>query len=235
MTATTRNVLIAGATGYMGRPLSAELIQRGHRVAGIVRPGSEGKLARGCEALSGNVLDLSSFQAEPARFDTLVQLVGVAHPSPSKAAEFESIDLRSCMESLALAKRSGIAHFVYVSVAHPAPAMKAYIAVRMRCEQAIRESGIAATFIRPWYVLGEGHRWPYALLPFYWLAERTAKFREGALRLGLVTLPQMISALAHAVENPPAGVRIVEVPEIRGIGNAARRLRAQTAAATSAR
>ncbi len=39
--------------------------------------------------------------------------------------------------------------------------------------------------------------------------------REGALRLGLVTLEQMITALTVAVENPVSGRRVVAVPEIR--------------------
>jgi hypothetical protein len=39
--------------------------------------------------------------------------------------------------------------------------------------------------------------------------------REGAQRLGVVTLTQMIRALLRAVENPPRGVRVVEVPAIR--------------------
>ena len=39
--------------------------------------------------------------------------------------------------------------------------------------------------------------------------------REGAIRLGLVTLEQMTQALLRAVETPSQGVRIVQVPEIR--------------------
>jgi hypothetical protein len=39
--------------------------------------------------------------------------------------------------------------------------------------------------------------------------------RAAALRLGLVSLPQMVRTLVHAVENPPASHRIIEVPEIR--------------------
>ena len=42
--------------------------------------------------------------------------------------------------------------------------------------------------------------------------------RDGARRLGLVTLAQMTRALVHAVENPSSGSRIVEVPEIRAAG-----------------
>jgi ABC-type transport system involved in cytochrome c biogenesis permease subunit len=64
-------------------------------------------------------------------------------------------------------------------------------------------------------VLGPGHRWPYVLLPAYWLFERFPPTSEGARRLGLVTLAQMVAALVHAVENPVRGIRIVGVPGIR--------------------
>jgi nucleoside-diphosphate-sugar epimerase len=39
--------------------------------------------------------------------------------------------------------------------------------------------------------------------------------REGALRLGLVTIGQMVGALLSAVETPARGVRIVDVDGIR--------------------
>jgi len=93
--------------------------------------------------------------------------------------------------------------------------MHAYIAVRKECEASIEAAGLNATILRPWYVLGPGHRWPYVLLPFYRLAELFPKSREGALRLGLVTVEQMIHALTFAIENPVQGRRIVSVPEIR--------------------
>ena len=148
----------------------------------------------------------------PIRF---VQLVGVSHPSPAKAAEFRSIDLASGQSAVEAARSAGVQHFVYISVAHPAPMMKAYIEVRSQCEAMIQRSGMNATILRPWYVLGPGHRWPYLLLPVYKLMEMLPSTREGATRLGLVTLEQMVAALVHAVETPAQGVRIVEVPEIR--------------------
>jgi hypothetical protein len=72
-----------------------------------------------------------------------------------------------------------------------------------------------ATILRPWYVLGPGHWWPYALIPMYWLFELLPTTRDGARRLGLVTHAQMVSTLTQAVESPCTGVRVVEVPEIR--------------------
>ena len=122
-----------------------------------------------------------------------MQLVGVAHPSPAKAAEFRSVDLVAGREAVAAASYAGIQHFVYVSVAQPAPMMKAYQEVRAECEAAIRSSGLHATILRPWYVLGPGHRWPYLLIPAYWLFEKLSSTREGAQRLGLVTLEQMLA------------------------------------------
>ena len=73
-----------------------------------------------------------------------------------------------------------------------------------------------ATILRPWYVLGPGHRWPYALLPFYWICEHLPAVREAGRRLALVTLDQMVATLVAAIEDPPAaGVRILEPQDIR--------------------
>jgi len=199
----------------MGRILTPRLVERGHTVRALVRPGSEKKLPAGCEAVLGNALDGTTYASRIAPSDTFVQLVGVAHPSPAKAAEFRQIDLPSGLGAVAAAKSAAIQHFVYVSVAHPAPMMHAYIAVRSECEAAIEAAGLNATILRPWYVLGPGHRWPYLLVPMYKLAELLPATREGAMRLGLVTLEQMISALIFSVENPVQERRILSVPEIR--------------------
>lgn len=211
-----RHVFIAGATGYMGRKLAEELLRRGHQVSGLVRAGSERKLTKDCVAVLGNALDGMSFQGGITGTDTYVQLVGVAHPSPAKARQFREIDLKSCEESVGAAVRNRVRHFVYVSVAHPAPVMKAYIEVRTRCEEMIRASGLNATILRPWYVLGPGHYWPYLLKPAYWIGRRVPGLRESARRLGLVTLKEMVAALVTAVETPAEGIRVVEVPEIAG-------------------
>jgi len=106
--------------------------------------------------------------------------------------------------------------------------MKAYIEVRAECERAIEQARLNATILRPWYVLGPGHYWPYLLLPAYKVMELLPVTREGATRLGLVTLEQMVSALANATENPCAGLRVWGVPEIRNSGYASRARAART-------
>jgi uncharacterized protein YbjT (DUF2867 family) len=211
-----RSVLVTGATGYLGRALLPELLSRGHRVRALVRPGSKGKLPSGVEMFTGNPLDPSSVARALANVDTLVHLVGIPQPSPAKARQFREIDLVSIRATVDAASRAQPRpHLVYLSVAQPAPVMKAYQAVRAEGEAFIRASGLDATFLRPWYVLGPAHRWPYLLLPVYALLGCIPATRASAQRLGLVTLAQMTGALVRAVEQPASGVRLVEVPGIR--------------------
>jgi uncharacterized protein YbjT (DUF2867 family) len=214
----SRHVFVNGGSGYLGRPLIAELLGRGHRVRALVRPGSEHRIPAGAEVVVGNALDATGWRGQVAPADTFVHLVGTPHPSPTKAAEFNAVDLPSIKAAVAAAASAGIAQFVYVSVAHPAPIMHAYIAVRSQGEALIASARLNATILRPWYVLGEGHRWAYALVPFYAVARLIPATRAGARRLGLVTHTQMLRTLVTAVESPVSGIRIVEVPEIaRGL------------------
>lgn len=214
----SRRVFITGGTGYIGTALIPILLERGHRVRVLVRTGSKAKLPAECEVVSGNALEANTYRQLIRPADTFIHLVGVPHPSPAKAAEFRAIDLVSAREAISACAELGMRHFIYLSVAHPAPMMKDYIAVRAECEQMLHDRHLNATILRPWYVLGPGHRWPYALLPFYKVCEWLPFTRAGALRLGLVTLDQLILALVEAVESPVQGTRVVDVPEIRSAG-----------------
>lgn len=212
-----RRVFITGGTGYVGQRMTAALLTRGHRVRVLTRSQSVARVAPGAEPVLGDALDPSSYATTLRTDDTLVHLVGTPHPSPAKAAEFRRVDLPSIRAAVSAANGAGVSHLVYVSVAHPAPVMRGYIDVRREGEAAIARAGLTATVLRPWYVLGPGHRWPIALMPLYALCELIPSTRATARRLGLVTIAQMVRALTNAVEHPPARgvIRVVDVPQIR--------------------
>jgi uncharacterized protein YbjT (DUF2867 family) len=208
-------VFVTGATGYLGRPLVERLLERGHTVRALVRAASASKLPPNVEPVVGDALDAATYASRVQRGDVFVHLVGVAHPSPAKAAEFKSIDLASAVAATTAARAAFASRFVYVSVAQPAPVMKDYIEARKTGEEKVRETGLPASILRPWYVLGPGHRWPLFLLPFYGVAWLIPGSREPARRLGLIRRPTMIRALVRAVESERPGVEVLDVPALR--------------------
>jgi uncharacterized protein YbjT (DUF2867 family) len=215
MVARGQAVFVTGGTGYLGVPLIESLLARQFDVRALVRRGSEHRVPAGAAAVIGDALDPTTFAAAIPAEATLVHLVGTPHPNPSKVAEFQRVDLASIRATTTAARQAGVRHLIYVSVAHPAPVMKAYIAVRQQGEALVRETRIAATILRPWYVLGPGHWWPYALVPVYGLLRALPSTRDAAERLALVTHRQMVAALVGAVESPPSGsVRIVGANQI---------------------
>lgn len=207
-------VFISGASGYLGRSLSQQLVERGHRVLGLLRPGSEHKLAAG-EPIVADIFAPKSYAGAIPAGASVVHLVGTAHPHPRKARQFVEVDLGSVRCLLEAVARTKIRQLIYVSVAHPAPMMHAYIEARRAAEQIIRASAIPATILRPWYVLGPGHRWPHLLHPLYWLLKQFPATRADAERLGLVHLSEMIKAMTFAVEHPVIGTRVLSVRDIR--------------------
>jgi uncharacterized protein YbjT (DUF2867 family) len=140
-----RNVFIAGGTGYMGQRLIPRLLQRGHEVRALVHPGSEEKLPDGCTAVIGNALRCKQLCRVCFSGGHIRSTRGSRASSPAKSAEFRRIDLPAGLGAISAAKSAGVRHFVYVSVAHPTPTMKAYIAVRVECESALESTGLSAT------------------------------------------------------------------------------------------
>ncbi len=216
-TATPLDILVTGGTGYIGRNLIPLLLARGHRVRVLTRAESVQRVPAGATSVVGDALSDDSIATALHAGDTLIHLVGTPHPTPSKADQFEKVDLISIRASVNAAQRVKIRHLVYVSVAQPAPIMQAYLWVRSLGEAMIREARLTATIVRPWYVLGPGRRWPKVIMPLYKLAEAIPATRATAERLGLVTIEQFVNAMVSGAENPPASgqQRIVDVPGIR--------------------
>jgi uncharacterized protein YbjT (DUF2867 family) len=210
-----KNVFVTGGTGYIGSRIIPLLAAKGFNVTALARKESLNKLHAECKAVEGNVLDENTFKEYVKNCDTFIQLVGVSHPSPAKKEEFKKIDLASVTASVKAAKDASVKHFVYLSVAQPAPMMKDYIEVRKRGEEMLAESKMNASVIRPWYIIGPGHYWPVILKPLYKICEWIPFTRKQAINLGLVTLQQMLNTIMFAVENPPEGMKIYKTEEIR--------------------
>jgi nucleoside-diphosphate-sugar epimerase len=128
------NVFITGGTGYIGRRHIPPHIARGHRVRALVRPGSELRVPMGATPIIGDIFDRSTYGWSIGEDSVVIHLVGTPRPSPLKAKEFERVDLPAARECIDAAREGRAKHFVYVSVAQPAPTMHAYVSERARVE-----------------------------------------------------------------------------------------------------
>jgi len=211
-------IFITGGTGYIGsRLINAFQRKSNYSIKALVRKGSEHKLPSGCEMVYGDALRAATYKDQISPATTFVHLIGVPHPSPSKKALFKSVDAVSVAEAAKAADFAGINHFVYLSVSqYPGKIMKDYQEVRASGEELLTQTGFKCSFMRPWYVLGPGHRWPMLLFPIYGLLSLFPSTKTQVQEQGLVTIDQMIDSLFYAIENPPSSqYKVYKVPEIR--------------------
>ena len=210
-------VFITGGTGYIGKRLVGILLNEGYDVTALVREQSVKKLPDGCKAVIGSPFDAATYVNSVPADCIFIHMVGVSHPGPKKKDLFYSIDLASLKVSIEAAKRSGVKHFVYVSVAqHPTKVMADYQEARRQGEEAVLASGLTSTFIRPWYVVGPGHYWPLLFQPVFKLLEIMPSTSVQAKALALVPLKQMLLTLKNTVINTPKEKNnSVEVQDIK--------------------
>jgi nucleoside-diphosphate-sugar epimerase len=205
-------ISVVGASGYIGRALSAALIAAGHTVSGVVRPGSEGKLPAGAHAVHGDVSDPASLANAAREADAVVYAVQY---NGADAFEVES----AALKALAGALGSGEKTLVYTSGIwlygsnYPAVADETaphdpppIVGKRAELEAIVFDAGLRGIVIRPGCVYGAGGG-----IPAMWAQSART---EGAARMVgdgsnhwiMVHLDDLATLYVHAIEQaPPKG------------------------------
>jgi nucleoside-diphosphate-sugar epimerase len=116
-------VIVAGATGVLGRPLVRELIRAGHAVAGLTRSeaGAERLRTLGARAVRADVLDLGGLLDATAGMsaDALIHEATALATPPKRYSDFEPTNLlriEGTANLLALAQQAGATRFVTQSM-----------------------------------------------------------------------------------------------------------------------
>ncbi|HYH96477.1 NmrA/HSCARG family protein [Hyalangium sp.] len=109
-----RSVLVTGATGQQGGALARHLRDRGYRVIAFIRqpdsPAARALEELGIELALGDFEDVSSLEDAARRADTLF-----AMGTPFQAGP--DAEVRQGMNLVDAARRAGVRHFIYSSVA----------------------------------------------------------------------------------------------------------------------
>lgn len=148
-------VFVLGATGTIGRATVRALLERGHKVVCLVRPGttanaaSAGLSATGCELREGNVtspesLATDGFRGE--RFDTLVSCLASRTGAPQDAW---AIDYQAHVHALGAAKNAGVQHVILLSAICVQKPLLAFQHAKLSFETALIASGLTYSIVRP--------------------------------------------------------------------------------------
>ena len=111
------NVLITGATGFLGSWVARALSERGHRVVALVRANSKlDNLADlPLERRTGDVLDAASIAAALDGCDAVMHVAGVAHFQAGETERMYAVNIEGVRNVLAAAQAAGVKRVVVTS------------------------------------------------------------------------------------------------------------------------
>lgn len=146
-------VLVAGASGTLGRPLVEELLAQGHDVVALARhPQRLGELrARVAATHRADLTRETSLRNVCDGVDVVISTVGLVGKSAlTSRASHERVDHQGNLHLLREAQRAGVRRFVYVSAhradeAHSVP----LLAAKAAFEGDLKESGLDWLIVRP--------------------------------------------------------------------------------------
>lgn len=152
-------VFVTGGTGFVGNHVLDELVEKGHQVRALVRPGSEYKLKRPDEVEStpGKVEEPADLIQGMQGCDAVIHLVGIIRAFPSRGITFEKLHTEATANVVAAAKETGLSRLLHMSALGaredgPTP----YLTTKYAAEELVRESGLDFTIFRPSLIFGRG-------------------------------------------------------------------------------
>lgn len=151
-------VLVAGASGLIGKEIVLALKQRGHWVRTLSRDPERAKALAGQadEVVVADATEPGALRGPSQDVEVVISALGAAvSPSARGSRSFAEVDAAANLALLEEAKRAGVRRFVYVGVyTSERYASTAYVAAHTQVEMAIKGSGLEYGFVRPTGVFG---------------------------------------------------------------------------------
>lgn len=145
-----RNVLLVGATGYLGNFLLESLIENKHQVVALVRNLSKIKIKEEhfLEIKQAEVTTPETLQDVCKGIETVISTLGITRQKDGLT--YMDVDYQANMNVLKEAQQNGVKHFVYVSAinGNKYRHLKIFEA-KEKFVDALKASGLNYTIIRP--------------------------------------------------------------------------------------
>ena len=149
------NVLVTGASGFVGTHLTRHLVSCGHRVVALSRSGSVPH-HEGVTPVRGDVSTGEGLHAALRDIDAVIHLVGIIREQ-GNGATFERVHVRGTRNMLQAAEGAAVRRFVHMSALGARPGSQSrYYETKAQAETLVKDSGLHWTIHRPSIIFGEG-------------------------------------------------------------------------------
>ncbi|SFJ00225.1 NmrA family NAD(P)-binding protein [Bradyrhizobium sp. Gha] len=136
-------ILVAGATGRVGRHVVQQLVERGAKVRVLTRDPAKADVPSSVDVAKGDLLDIDSSRAAFDGVRTLFLLNAVTGDEFTQA-----------IITLNIAREAGVERVVYLSVFDADAAVNVpHFAVKSGAERMLAQMGFSATILRPSYFI----------------------------------------------------------------------------------
>jgi uncharacterized protein YbjT (DUF2867 family) len=152
-------VFVTGSTGFVGNHVLHTLLDRGHQVRALVRPGSEYKLKQPdkVEVIAGEVTESADLIQGMKGCDAAIHLVGIIRAFPSQDITFERLHTEATANVVAAAKEAEVPRLLHMSaLGAREDGSTPYLRTKFAAEELVRQSGLNYTIFRPSLIFGRG-------------------------------------------------------------------------------
>ena len=150
---TDRKILVSGATGFIGRLLTRQLLDDGCTVRCMVRRDAAG-IPTGAESVQGDMLLPLSLGPVLEGIDTAYYLV---HAMSGGRAGFERRDREAAENFVAAAEKAGVRRVIYLGgLGETGDDLSEHLKSRLEVAEILKAGRFATTFLRAAIILGAG-------------------------------------------------------------------------------
>ncbi len=150
-------ILVTGGTGFVGHHLVWKLSDLGYPVRVLVRNVSEAQdvLPESVELVKGDITDRSSLLKPCTGVNSIINLVSIIREQED--VTFERVNVQGTLNTVIAAEQSGVKRFIHLSaLGAQNNTYYRYSYSKWLGEEAIRQSGLNWTIMRPSLIYGTG-------------------------------------------------------------------------------
>lgn len=154
---TVMRVAVIGGTGFVGSYIVDSLVDAGHSVSLLVRPGSRSKLQRQdiSHIVEGDVASEAALDQLLTDCDAVIYCVGILREFPRKGVTFAALQYEGVVRTVEAAINNNVKRFLLMSANGVKVPGTPYQETKKRAEDVVLASGLDATVFRPSVIFGD--------------------------------------------------------------------------------